>query len=124
MGAVWKGKLEGGFLCGGMFELPFYRHRAFETNWFWMSPGHPKHRGVILAGGMLKGRARQVTYTRPDGSRSGLAESAGGHRSKAEIAATSAGMEIDWMTGNELSQAIPPAYSYYLGTQLLAHMAS
>jgi DNA (cytosine-5)-methyltransferase 1 len=26
-------------------------------------------------------------------------------------------MGIDWMTGNELAEAIPPAYSQYIGEQ-------
>lgn len=35
--------LQAGWLCGQMFGLPFYRHRLFATNWFWLAPGHPKH---------------------------------------------------------------------------------
>ena len=29
-------------------------------------------------------------------------------------------MGVDWMSGNGLSQAIPPAYTEYLGQQLMA----
>lgn len=36
-------RLRAGWLCGGMFGLPIYRHRYFETNFFWPQPGHPKH---------------------------------------------------------------------------------
>ena len=64
--------LKAGYLCGGMFGLPFYRHRRFETNFAWMQPGHPRHQQKILSGGMLKGRARIGVYERPDGSASTL----------------------------------------------------
>ena len=31
-------------------------------------------------------------------------------------------MGIDWMTRDELAQAIPPAYTELIGAQLLAHL--
>jgi DNA (cytosine-5)-methyltransferase 1 len=31
-------------------------------------------------------------------------------------------MGIDWMNRDELSQAIPPAYSEFIGAQLLAYL--
>ena len=88
---VMQAHLEAGWLCGGMFELPFYRHRAFETNFFWLQPAHPKHRRVIEGGRMLGARARK------------------GHASQ----------ELEWMTKTEQGQAIHPAYSEYIGRQLM-----
>ena len=54
--------LEAGWLCGGMFGKPYYRHRLFATNWLWLAPEHPKHQAVIRSGHSLAGRARDIVF--------------------------------------------------------------
>lgn len=91
-------------LCGGMFGLRTYRHRRFESNMPLVAPEHPKH--VI----------RTATKRRRE------LWDQGWHVSITGDVGTYLGPEamgIDWMTGNELSQAIPPAYTEWIGTQLL-----
>lgn len=39
-------------------------------------------------------------------------------------AAKQKAMGIDWMNDHELNEAIPPAYTEYLGRQLLAQIAA
>jgi DNA (cytosine-5)-methyltransferase 1 len=87
-------------LCGSQFGLGVRRHRWFEMNWplFELMPAcvHPKH-VVTPLGNPNKAR----------GSRKEWAEA----------------MEIDWMTtAGELSQAIPPAYTRWIGERLLTNL--
>lgn len=95
-------------LCGGMFELRTYRHRQFEVSGFAATaPEHPKH------------VARTATSRRRE------RWAAGWHVSITGDVGTYVGPEamgIDWMTGDELSQAIPPAYTHLIGEQLAAHL--
>jgi DNA (cytosine-5)-methyltransferase 1 len=106
--------VDGITLCGTMFGLrwddgtPLYRHRPFETPTFLLAPGHPKHDRVLVPGRLLKGRARLNNGYVIGGHQNGLR--------------AMGAMGIDWMTGNELSQAIPPAYTEWIGTQLLASL--
>ena len=62
-------KLDGNWLCGAMFGRPFYRHRYFESNWFWLAPAHPAHVGTIQAGRQLKDRANKIVYSEAEDSR-------------------------------------------------------
>lgn len=119
--------MQAGWLCGGMFGLPFYRHRLFETSFFWLAPGHPRHRQTIRAGRSLGGRARGIVYAKVgktiraagDGAQ---VEGAGvGHAKGWQSAAS--GMGIDWMKRDELTQAIPPCYTEFVGTQLMKVLA-
>lgn len=105
-------------LCGLMFGLGVFRHRWFESSTLLLAPSHPAHgRRRIGEGGMccVAGNGSGSSgYRRKDGS--GRRVVPYDHRS---AAAWSKAMGIDWMTRNELSQAIPPAYTLFLGRQLL-----
>ena len=95
-------------LCGSAFGLEaegarLQRHRLFETNFPLLSPGcaHGRASRVIgVYGGHGRDRRRKVNTQ--DFSTDARREAMG----------------IDWMTGAELSQAIPPAYTEHIGTYL------
>lgn len=98
-------------LCGTMFSLRVYRHRYFECSFFPWSPAHPQHK--VLAGekGTKGGRRRKAHYE--SGGFITVAGDVGSYCGQA--------MGIDWMIGKELSQAIPPAYTEFVGRQLADH---
>lgn len=102
-------------LCGSSFRLGVWRHRLFESNI--SLEGKPcEHRNtpkpvdVTGTGGFCPGRIRT------DGG-------GGNSRKPVNIAQARQVMDIEWMTRKELSQAIPPAYSEYLGKQVLKAIA-
>ena len=94
-------------LCGQMVGLPFlYRHRYFENNLGFLVPPHPKHRGSTNASrgfSSFEKGAKVICVA--------------GHNFRVEDAKLAMG--INWMTQAELSQAIPPAYSEFLGRQIM-----
>jgi DNA (cytosine-5)-methyltransferase 1 len=91
-------------LCGAMFPgLRVYRHRLFESDYLWLAPPHARHRERFPRAG--RG---------PNGN--GWL-SVAGHFTDAEAGRLAMG--IDWMTRDELAQAIPPAYTEWVGRQLL-----
>jgi DNA (cytosine-5)-methyltransferase 1 len=96
-------------LCGSMFGLRTYRHRRFESSLELVAPEHPKHT-VLTATKQRKARWAEgwnVSITGDVGTYVGPEA-----------------MGIDWMSGNELCEAIPPAYTRHIGKQLLAHLAA
>lgn len=104
-------------LCGSMFGLPIQRHRLFEiggTDLFIMSPSSCDHRRATISivghsvwDSSLPGTTRKDGRSRPD---------------SVPVEIGHAAMGIDWMSKTELAQAIPPAYTRYIGTQLLHYL--
>jgi len=98
-------------LCGGMFGLRTYRHRRFEP-----SPGltlvatpHPKH--------LIRTATKQRRQRWAEGWHVSITGDVGTYLGPEA-------MGIDWMTGQGLSEAIPPAYTEYIGGQLMKALTS
>lgn len=111
--------LDGAVLCGRMFGLPIYRHRRFESSMLLLWPEHTKHDQVIGHGRMINDRRKgtlNASSRKGAWGQSGIITVAGGQFKKAD---GERALGIDWMTVNELAQAIPPAYTEYLGHQLM-----
>jgi DNA (cytosine-5)-methyltransferase 1 len=96
-------------LCGRMFGLLTYRHRMFESNVFLMSQPHKAHRKKV---------ARKLEEIEADPE---AILSAVGNFAAVDRHAKALG--IDWrMTRAEMAEAIPPAYTRYLGLQLANYL--
>lgn len=93
-------------LCGTMFGLRVFRHRLFESPLLIMRLEHMPHRHF----GKSQKQGRPATAERPYLCVTGNF----GNRAYARAA-----MGIDWMVKRELSQAIPPAYTEWIGQQLM-----
>jgi DNA (cytosine-5)-methyltransferase 1 len=97
-------------LCGSSFGLDVRRHRYFETNWLLLVPRCSHH-------------LQQPRFRSLDKRGSGVSRVVGVHghvnyAGEGEIRARAMG--IDWMTQDELVEAIPPAYTEFIGKALLA----
>lgn len=100
-------------VCGSAFGLAVRRHRYFETNAWPIVPTECHHAAQGRPIGVYGDHPQDDEhYRRPDGTRRG-------NKAKT-IAQASEALGIDWMTDwDDLTDAIPPAYTEYLGVQLL-----
>ncbi len=92
-------------LEGQMFGLNTHRPRLFETNWPLEVPT------LRLTPGPMAKMGRPL--------RPGESVQVVGHFS--DVDAGREAMGIDWMSRDELSEAIPPAYTEFIGKQLFRH---
>jgi DNA (cytosine-5)-methyltransferase 1 len=104
-------------LCGSMFGLNIFRHRYFETNFLptHHSPATCNHSFIPV---VPSGEIRRLVLV----SGRGMAKVEGRRRKENTKAEKAGAMGIDWMTEAELTQAIPPAYTEWLGLQLHAFL--
>ncbi len=113
-------------LCGSAFGLGtgsafLRRHRRFEVNppFLFVPPCVHGPRGTAVIG--VYGGHGSDRRRRPKSV--GVYGSAGGQSRNGQeytVEERREAMGIDWMTGSELSQSIPPAYTEYIGKQLMA----
>ena len=95
-------------LCGSMFKgLGVWRHRVFECSFFVRQPDC-NHKSVPLPVDVTGTGGPCYTRTTPGG---------GIHRKPKNMEQAKAVMGIDWMVRREITQAIPPAYSEYIGNE-------
>jgi DNA (cytosine-5)-methyltransferase 1 len=97
-------------LCGSSFGLDVQRHRWFETTVPMMSPP--------CAHGLQKPRFAHAT------NRTNLRRTVEIGVWRIPLAIQQAAMGIDWMTLDELTEAIPPAYTEYIGGELMEAIAA
>ncbi len=90
-------------LCGTMFGIRTYRHRIFESNFYIKQPAHPEHIATATHLGRPATDKHFLTMA--------------GHFSGVKLAREITGCH--WMNRAELAEAIPPAYSKYIGGQFL-----
>lgn len=100
-------------LCGPMFGLRVYRHRLFESSFLIPQCEHPKHYALCARNGYLPTESAPfMTIT-------------GGKHSKAWLHEACEVMGTPWMsTVREVCEAIPPAYTEYIGVALCNSLES
>ena len=112
-------------ICGSMFpNLRVYRHRYFETSLTINAPGHSPHDDYRPVG-MISVAAFGQSWLLKNGENyrkvtaKGFVTVTGDFR---KVAYARNAMGIDWMTTDELNQAIPPPYTQYIGAQMFRQM--
>lgn len=104
-------------LCGASPEFPelrVIRHRLFESNLELQGTVCPEPHPLCFTHDK-----RKAHYGRLDQNTSYVQVTGGGN---CTVANKRAAMGTPWMTGRECNEAIPPAFTHYLGRQVLAQL--
>lgn len=95
-------------LCGSSFGLDVRRHRLFESN-------------IALMGPPCDHSWQTPRFT-PASNRTNLRRTVEVGVWRIPLDVQQKAMGIDWTTLHELSEAIPPAYTEWIGRQLMEHV--
>lgn len=99
-------------LCGEMFALGVIRHRYFECSFPVTQPPHLRHRGRVR--GWRHGEYFDGPYVAVYGDGGG----------KGSVSEWQEAMGIDWTDDRKsIAEAIPPAYTEFVGRQLITRIA-
>lgn len=121
-------------LCGSMFGLgtgdaQLRRHRLFECSMLIMAPGYCDHGGRPIGvygrtprDPEIESRRRKPKTITVTGSTPQQNVVRNQIRETFSVNQAREAMGISWMSMAELSQAIPPAYTRYIGEQVLLHL--
>ena len=101
-------------LCGEMFGLGVIRHRLFEVSGFAALPlAHGRHRGRVR--GWRHGQYFDGPYLAVHGDGGG----------KGTVAEWQTAMGMPWVTNRKsIAEAIPPAYTRFIGGQVRTRLES
>ena len=103
-------------LCGSSFGLDLRRHRAFETG-FWEI-------GLVPPCSHSWQRPRFRSLDRRVKTLASVVGVHGNVNYRGEAELRKQAMGIEWMTQQELVEAIPPAYCEFIGRQLMTMLTS
>lgn len=102
-------------LCGSMFDgLRVRRHRLFELPFLVLQPGHTCRHIRVFTHDKRKSHHGLI-----DQDKAFVQVTGGGNCS---IRNAADAMGIDWMTKAELNEAIPPAFTQWIGRHLIEHI--
>lgn len=93
-------------LCGCLFDLGIKRERWFETSWHGFELRSPCHHAEPLMNTLRKSHGPWYRIHRRTPTRGEIAHAMG----------------VEWMRGEEFSQAIPPAYTLHIGSMLMEYL--
>lgn len=91
-------------LCGSMFGLGVWRHRYFECPWLstLTPPCNHSNVPVLITGSPRRGGSRKEPSAQERRDASGLY----------------------WMSRSEMDQAVPPAYTNFIGARLMEYLSA